>query len=150
MESNIKVRRVIELPNYIKHIILYARGYCYKRSDDIINDLRIIFNNTIPEFGAETENRDIDIYQKIIYIFLEISEKIKPAISESFFSCLFSKEAKLEDKEATVSMEIFIEHILYAISWVCWSDDDTDLNIGEPDYNILPRAQAGDNNLPRR
>ncbi len=134
--------QVLKLEGFDRHIVLYAKNH-YKRSDDAIDDLKTIVAHVS---GSDKKHIGIfDIYENVIETFLELSKlDWEVGRADIFWKdiwksqwCRRSLQNKLE-----MSIEEFIKYIVFSFIQLVpvMHGGQLVLDIGEPDYNILPKS----------
>ena len=116
------------LENHEKHVVLYAKGF-YRRSDDTMKDLKALLS---PFFAIEPKYfTDSDMYGRVLETFWKVTS---PDRQQFFWGEIFARVGK-----PSITMTELVGRLLGEISiCVVRKNDEVVLDLGEPDYTILP------------
>ena len=118
----------IMLEDHEKHIVLFAKGF-YRRSDDTIQDLKALLS---PFFAIEPKYfADSEMYGRVLETFWKVTS---PDKQQFFWGEIFARVGK-----PSVTMTELVKRLLGELSiCVVRKNDEVVLDLGEPDYTILP------------
>jgi len=111
------------MENPYTHFYLYARGW-YKKSENVVDDLKVLaghYSGIMPKYITMT-----DIMFHLTHLaFIEVNRSGNP---EYFFHRLVLQAGSENSIQACLNLLRYVEV--------------TELNIGKPDYSILPKNET--------
>ncbi|MDP3778712.1 MAG: hypothetical protein Q8R30_01520 [bacterium] len=113
-----------------RHLVLYAKGH-YRKSRYVLEDLKKIFARF---FCIESRFlSDQDVYARVLEVFLKVTSV---GSQHLFWERLFYENGKQYRSITPLGM---IDRLLGKIA-ICkvWEDGTALIELGEPDYTILP------------